>query len=142
MRGGLLCIIKKRGGLFFLLLFFGPPLPLSRLSGCLLNNYFTLTLLRALSLCHSEEEGRRAAQSLALFAFSSRELSNGFIFSFRLFEQVQLALRQNCRGGCLIVPVSGECLVLHTSQKTEIEKNAAFPCAKKTMPQKQQKKND
>lgn len=61
---------------------FGPPLPLSHLSGCLLNNYFTLTSLRALSLCHSEKEERRGCAVVSIVRlFQSGAFQWVFFFS-------------------------------------------------------------
>lgn len=56
MRRGLLCIIKKRVCGFFFLFWSLPPL--SHLSGCLFNNYFSRASQRV-SPCRSEEEERQ-----------------------------------------------------------------------------------
>lgn len=59
----------------------GPLLPLSRLSGCLLNNYFTFTLRYALSVCHSQSE-RDAGCAVISFVQPSGSGIYGWVFLF------------------------------------------------------------
>lgn len=95
----------------FFFLSFWSTLPLSHLSGCLLNNYSTLPSQRV-SQCHSETRRRRGCAVVSIVRLFQSGAFQWFSLHLPLFKQVQLARRQNRRSRSPIVPVSA--LVLHT----------------------------